>query len=206
MASLNSHGIQWYRQPTAASTDAPAALIQTPDLADHCYASAADYPLLEDYCFAAERYIERRARKMLMSRTYDFVLSAFPPDDDPLELPITPVRSIASLAYYNTANGSTSLASTDYDLHQSAAGYSFLTPTVDTTWPATKPRRDAVTIQLVAGHGSESTDMPQTMRQAAKMIVAHWYANREAAAAKSIKEIETGVDALLMAENPGFYP
>lgn len=206
MASLAANGISWYLAPTGASTDSPAAFLATSDVAAQCYASTGEYAYLAELTRAAERLLSRRSKRALINRTYDLVLDRFPSDDYPLELPLPPLVSVSSITYYDTNNSTQAMASTDYVSHRSQHGISYLMPQPDATWPTCKTRRDAVTVRFVAGYGTASTDVPETIRQAGKMTVAHWYRNREAAAERNITQIDLGLDSLLAAEGWGFYP
>ena len=54
-------------------------------------------------------------------------------------------------------------------------------------------------MQFVAGYGDEELDMPETTVQAIRLLVGHWYENREAVSSTGAipKEVPFGVMSLL---------
>jgi uncharacterized phiE125 gp8 family phage protein len=55
-----------------------------------------------------------------------------------------------------------------------------------------------VTVTYVAGYGDASTDIPEGIRQAVRMMVAHFYENREAVTEAKLMDVPVGVRHLLM--------
>lgn len=155
---------------------------------------------------AARRYVEHHSRRAMLNQTWDYVLDGFPPSNYPLRLPKPPLSSITSISYYDGTNSSTTLATSDYSLHKPTDGQAYLRPPVDGTWPTTRTRDDAVTIRMVVGYGAQSANVPDTYKHAIKMLVGHWYENRESVVVGTItKPIEHAVDALINSEAYGFY-
>ena len=68
---------------------------------------------------------------------------------------------------------------------------------VKTSWPSTKVKPGAVRIRLAAGYATV-TEIPAVLLHAVKLLVGHWYENREATNTLTIKDIPLGIDALLM--------
>lgn len=58
-------------------------------------------------------------------------------------------------------------------------------------------RGDGVQVEFTAGYGANATDVPQAIRTAILLIVAHWYNNREASVEGQQSEIPFGASALL---------
>ncbi|ASY56485.1 Gene Transfer Agent (GTA) ORFG06 [Sinorhizobium sp. CCBAU 05631] len=58
-------------------------------------------------------------------------------------------------------------------------------------------RGDSVQVEFTAGYGANSTDVPQAIRTAILLMVAHWYNNREASIAGQQSEIPFGASALI---------
>jgi uncharacterized phiE125 gp8 family phage protein len=54
-----------------------------------------------------------------------------------------------------------------------------ISPKSGFNWPVTQIRDDAIKIEYVIGYGDAASDVPQTVRHALMMLVAHWYENRE---------------------------
>lgn len=114
--------------------------------------------------------------------------------DDPLRLAIWPVASVTSLTYYDADNASQTLASSVYQTFADARGnYLGLRPAQD--WPSLYSRRDAVRVTYVAG--TEVNNVPPAAKTAILMLVAHWYANREAASDGAKVSVPHGFDMLV---------
>ncbi len=58
-------------------------------------------------------------------------------------------------------------------------------------------RGDGVQVAFTAGYGASATDVPQAIRTAIMLMVAHWYNNREASAEGQLSEIPFGASALI---------
>ena len=67
------------------------------------------------------------------------------------------------------------------------------------SWPAVSDNPQAVVITFVAGYGTGTTDVPEGIRLAIRMLTSHWYESREPIVIGTIvAKIPTTVDALLM--------
>lgn len=78
-------------------------------------------------------------------------------------------------------------------------------PKEDREWPTADVRQDAIKITYRAGYGDTADDVPQGVRQAILMLVAHWYENRMAAAETALAELPLGVSVLIGNERVGWY-
>ena len=117
----------------------------------------------------------------------------------------SPLKSVTSIKYVDTAGTTTTLASTDY-----VAGTGDcpgrISEAMNATWPAVQGDADNVTITYVAGHTSAAASVPAHVKHALRMVVGHWYRNREAVLTGTIsKEIEFGLDAILESEQVELY-
>lgn len=118
----------------------------------------------------------------------------FPHPCDPLRLAIWPVASVTSVTYYDADNASQTLASSVYQLFADARGnYLGLKP--DQDWPSVYDRRDALRVTYVAGAAVNA--VPPAAKTAILMLVAHWYANREAVADGAKASVPHGFDMLV---------
>lgn len=78
-----------------------------------------------------------------------------------------------------------------------------IAPAYGTSWPSTRPQREAVQVVYVAGYGAAS-DVPANVRQAILLQVGHMYANREAVVTGTIATtIPLAVRSLLGASEVG---
>lgn len=116
-----------------------------------------------------------------------------------LRLRLKPVISVASVKYYDSAGVLQTVSGSAYRLLTDARG-SFVASVPGGTpiWPPSgQCRPDAVTVQYVAGYET-AADVPEPLRQAIKLMVAHWYENREAVViGPAVNELPFGAQALI---------
>ena len=123
----------------------------------------------------ARQYIELTTRRAMVNTTFELKLDAFPIEIRP---PRSPLSSVTSISYVDT-NGdtqtlSTSVYSVDTDTEPGRISLAF-----NKVWPNLRHQNDAVTVTFVAGYGSAATDVPSVLREAVKMLTAHYYEFRQ---------------------------
>jgi uncharacterized phiE125 gp8 family phage protein len=176
----------------------------------------ADDTLIDALVVAARQHVEEYCQIRLITQTVRQTLDRWPgyranaimPNDgrisdwkngevDYVELIARPVQSITSVTLYDDAGNSDTWASSNYRL--SAPGdRSRLVPTDNAAWPSAERRSDAIEIVYVAGFGNAGSDVPDAILKAMKLLVAHWYENREAVVIGTITaELPFAVKALL---------
>lgn len=133
-------------------------------------------------------------------------------DGDNIILPRMPLydptedATLISVSYTNTAGNNASLTiSTDFLVDESSMPGRLYLPYND-TWPQTRAIQGAVIIQFSAGHratsdaGPFSTSLPDGIRQAIKILVGHWYENREPVViGAGVNNVPMSVESLLWA-------
>lgn len=130
-----------------------------------------------DAITAVARYLETHWSFSPLTRTLAATFRRWPPDDS-FHLPLGPVQSVTSITYTDSAN-------TAVVWHQAGSEKMYL-GTSDTlrmipgiAAPSAGLRdHDAIRIVYTAGYSSP----PAPVLHAARMILAHWWVNREAAA------------------------
>lgn len=152
--------------------------------------------MLTDMQLAAIEWIESKARLTLRSSSFDVFLDALPYGREPIYLPLWPVSSVTSLAYVDEDGVSQTLATADLQielLSQPAALY----PLADAEWPRSqRDRQRAVTIRVIAGGNAQT---PAMVKHAVKLLVAHWFRNRETILIGTVSsEMAKAVDALVV--------
>lgn len=119
-----------------------------------------------------------------------------------LRLRKAPCKSITSIEYIDVSQmgtnppAYTTLATSRYltDLSTEPAR---LTPAYGNVWPVTLDVTNSVRVTFTAGYGTAS-DVPQPIKQAMYMLIAHWYENREASTmGPQNGPVAFAVDALL---------
>jgi uncharacterized phiE125 gp8 family phage protein len=158
--------------------------------------------LIESYIMAASELCSEIVGKKLINETwkYSFQTVGF---NNVVELPLLPVSSISEIQYYDSDNASQTLTISDFYLFN-YDDVAIVEPKLNVTWPATYSRKDAFSISFVAGFGSDSTVVPESVKRAIRLIVAHWYEHRTSASEVNLNEIPYGVHHLLSIDRVGW--
>lgn len=154
--------------------------------------------LISGLITAARQHVEDYTQRALITQTWRLLLDEFP-HSDTIHIPMPPLQTVNSITYYDATGALQNLPATDYHVDsESLQGRVVLTQ--GKCWPATQPRPNAVTIEFVVGYG-DATAVPQAIKHAILMLVAHWYEHREAVAIGTSGNVATevafAVDALL---------
>lgn len=158
--------------------------------------SQDDDDLLRDLVKAAKNYIESHTNRTLFKSTLRLALDDWPSGRE-IPLPRGPLYSTTALTVtYFKSDGSTAVTfpSSKYDVATDG-----LVPRVvlknSKSWPSSVLRAaEAVRVTYEAG----STSVDYQAKQAARLLVGHWYENREGVLVGSVsKPIEIAVESLL---------
>jgi uncharacterized phiE125 gp8 family phage protein len=157
----------------------------------------ADDTLLDDLIAAATEYMDVPngvIGKALITQTWTVAVRS-PDGCGRIVLPVTPVIEVSEIAYYDGDNASQTLTVGDYYLFKEE-DWAYLEPVTPGNWPAVYNRRDAITVTFTAGYGAADA-VPATIKQAIKLLVAHWYEHRTAATDKPFSELPLAVQNLV---------
>jgi hypothetical protein len=73
------------------------------------------------------------------------------------------------------------------------------------SWPTHKTALDAVQVEFTAGYGDTADTVPATARQVVKLLLSHWYENREGVLTGTIsKPLEFAISSLARSLGTGF--
>ncbi len=162
----------------------------------HLYVDTSnDDTMITSLIVAARVYAENYTRRAFITQTikarYDHFQSFF-------EMEKPPLISVSSITYIDTTGSTQTHSSSDYDvdIYSTPAR---ITEGYGTTWPSTRSSvPNTVTIEYVAGYG-DASDVPNTIKQAMLMMIAHWFENRETTiTGTTAAVVPFGVDSLLM--------
>ena len=169
------------------------------EMKDYLRVDASDEDaLITSLLIAARQYCEAKTKWSFVTQTLRYTLDDWP-NEETIELP-QPFNDTTTFSVTYYTEGSTSgtvLGSTNYWVDaESNPGRVVLRS--GQYWPSGALRSaNAVQIVFEAGYGGQG-DVPEGVRMAIKLLVGHWYANREAVLTGTIsKPIEFGVDSLL---------
>jgi uncharacterized phiE125 gp8 family phage protein len=141
-----------------------------------------DDTLISALIASARQDCEAFQNRAYINRTMELWLDRFPGEDH-IDLPLPPLVSVTSIAYYDTANSATTVLaaafSTTYFVDSKnepgklCLGYG-------ATWPTTTLRpNNGVCITYVCGYGTASESVPVPIRQAILLSIGAAYENRE---------------------------
>lgn len=152
-----------------------------------------DDALVESLIVAAVQYAENYTRRALMTQTWKLKLDSFP---SLIKLYKNPVQSVSSIQYVDT-DGNTQTESSSIYTVDTDAEPALIYEAYNQVWSSTRDIRNAVTITFVAGYATVD-DVPQQIKQALYMLIAHWYKNREDSIVGAVPAtVAFSVDALL---------
>jgi len=118
---------------------------------------------------------EKELRRSLMTQTWTKTLDQFP---DAIELPYPPIIDVTSLKYFD-ANGVQQTMDPSLYTVDSQSEPGWIVPAYGTSWPDTLAAINAVEVVYRAGYASAAAVPPQVKRWI-KLMVGHYYENREA--------------------------
>lgn len=150
--------------------------------------AATDY--LDGYSGVLGKALITQTWRLDFGPAYDFYTgwwSAWPLQL--FRLPVGPVQSVTSVTYYDGSNVQQTLNASTYQLFTDAIG-PFLGLAPQQSWPSTYLRQDAIRVTWVAGHGATPETVPSRIRALIKLLVGHWYENREAVTLGNTQAVE----------------
>lgn len=159
------------------SVDPTVPLLTTAEAKLHLRIDHSDEDTYVDALVKAATYkVESYIRRSLLSQTWIYTLDRFPAWT--INVPRPPAIAVSSLAYVDTDGASQTLSSSLYRVTINGTP-SRITPVYGEVWPTTRNQTDAVTITYTAGYGVTAATVPEQIREAVRLIVGHWYVNRE---------------------------
>lgn len=110
-----------------------------------------------------------------------------------IEIPLYPVQSVTSIEYLDEQGSSQTLDTSRYrvDLVSNPAR---ITREFNETWPSVRLVTNAITVNFEAGYST----IPEDLKAAMLMIIAHWYEQRESVVIGTMaSEVPQGAQAIL---------
>ncbi len=160
-----------------------------------------DNTTIEGYIAAAREMAEAYTWRAFLTQTWDLVLDEFPAADRIL-LPRPPLQSVTGVYYTPEGGSEQTLSASSYyvDTYGEPGGVVLRT---GYTWPSdTLMSVNGVRVRFVAGWAA-AEDVPRSIVQGIKLILGHFYENREGiviAQGVSISELPMGIQWVLDAE------
>ncbi len=140
---------------------------------------------------AARGHVEALTRRALMVQTWRIVRDAWPADGR-LSLRCGPLRSVSAARVLDAA-GEPHAIDVQRFVVDVAAG---VIASPGWAWPAPGRSLAGIELDVELGYGPLASDVPEPLRQALRMLVAHWYDNRGVVASGAAL-LPTGVATLI---------
>ncbi len=125
---------------------------------------------------AAREYAERWLGQQLITQRWKMTLDQFPPDGV-IELPKTPLQSVVSIVYTDTLNVPFTLATTQYVVDTTRKPGRIIRA-FGVLWPILFLQPSGLAITFDAGYGDFPNEVPQSIKQAMKLLVSWDYEQR----------------------------
>jgi uncharacterized phiE125 gp8 family phage protein len=154
--------------------------------------------MLDALVLAATKRVEAESGLKMFEQTVELRMDGFPADSDSINLQVSPVQSVDSVKYDDADDAEQTWASSSYwtDLLSVPARV-----TTKTSWPTTKSGKPgSVRIRMTVGK-ADAADIPEIFKLAIKLLVAHWFVNREETTPVDLRTIPYGVRDLIWANS-----
>lgn len=126
------------------------------------------------------------------------------PNPGTVQLSLGPVQSVSAVKYYDVDGVLQTATLSDFNVFGTPNRIT-VSPKAGKAWPVTQTRDDAIKIEYVVGYGATSASVPQTVRHALMMLVAHWYENRETSSEKQMLDMPYGFSEMIGIERNQWY-
>lgn len=153
-----------------------------------------DDELIAALILAARVHVERATRRVLITQDWRIVRDAWPVDGRVPVLPAPVQLAIAARVYRSDGTTvSLDLSSVTADVAAAPAILDFSLAAV----PAPQRATAGIEIDVRAGYGDAAGDLPEPLRQAIRLLLAHWYEKRGIVEAGATGGAPASVDALI---------
>lgn len=146
---------------------------------------------------AARALAEQETGRSLITQTWRRTHDQFP---DSVRLDRGPVQSVTSVKYLESVAGEQTTLSPASYIVDSASAPGWVQPAYGFDWPDVWPEINAVEVTYVTGYGADGTAIPEPIKLWVKLMVGHYYANREASFVPAARVVMTPlafIDGLL---------
>lgn len=160
----------------------------------------SEHPYLDSLIKGAAAYAGGRdgiVGKSITTQVWSLKLNNF---YNVINLPMSPVKSVNSISYFDETNNTQVFDPTKYLLYADEDNACIQIKQGE-VFPNVAVRQDAVEIQFTTGY----TIVPENINRAIRMLVAHWYEIRyEMVLGLSVSQVPHAVDELLAISRSGW--
>lgn len=157
-----------------------------------------DDDLIDALVKAAREHVEIITRRALITQTWDYYLDEFP-TGSVIEIPRPPLQSVTHVKYTDKDGTESTFSSASYHVDTDGEPGRIVLKYGE-SWPGdTLQTSNPIVVRFVAGYGESGASVPEAIIQAIKLLVGHYYENREAVygGRGQAMMLPSGVDALL---------
>jgi uncharacterized phiE125 gp8 family phage protein len=143
---------------------------------------------------AARIHVEAQTRRALITQTWRINRSCWPPEGR-LSISPSPVQEILAARVYDSDGTAIAIDTQAFVIDKaSAPALVAFAP-----WSLPVPGRNlgGIELDVKAGYGDAGTDVPEPLRQAIRLLLAHWYENRGLTAGRAVAVSPASVSALI---------
>ncbi len=138
---------------------------------------SAEDTLIQSLIMASRLHIEAALDLALVTQSWRYRRDAWPKARG-LDMPLRPIQSLTSATVF-AHDDSIHAIDTDSFILDGTANPARLVWRGAGTPPTPGRAANGIEIDFIAGFGDAASDVPQPIRQALLLLVAHWYENRE---------------------------
>lgn len=149
--------------------------------------------LIGNYITVARQTLEVLMRRAFITQTITLKYDSFPTE---ILLPRPPAIAVTSIQYVDTDGATQTWSSSEYTVDSQIEPASIV-PAYDEDYPNTRAEPNAVTVVYTAGYGTSTTDVPESIRLAIRLLVGSYYENREATSIAKVNDLPLGIQMLV---------
>jgi uncharacterized phiE125 gp8 family phage protein len=157
--------------------------------------TAVEDPVIASLILAARLHIEGALDIAMLTQSWTLVLDRWPADGR-VAIPLGPLQSVGSVKVYNADDVAETVPASSYLVDLSSLRPRLVRNT-GAVWPTPGRSASGIEIAVTAGYGDTRDKVPQPIRQALLMLVAHWYEQREPVVFEQPDVLPHGVADLL---------
>lgn len=165
----------------------------------------ADDDYIVELCLSAMSLIEEQTNTSLVAREHTMTIDRFPyfwssmqqlvPMTTGIMLPVWPLQSLTSLTYQQSPGVPVSIDVNTLQMRKYKPPSIF--PAASNVWPFVNPLQvSSVEIVFEAGY-ADADAVPPMLKHAIRLLVGHWYKNREPAHQALLQAMPYGIDELI---------
>lgn len=137
-------------------------------------------------------HVEAQTRRALITQSWRMSADSWP-EDGRLPVRPAPLQELTAARVYDFDGSTRDIDIQAFVLDRAASALAFA------PWALPAPGRvvAGIEIDVTVGYGDAAIDVPEPLRQAIRLLVAHWYENRGLAAIGTVTVLPTTVAALI---------